>query len=276
MIGKRAIVGVRLALAGRKPVMVPMPSAPETDLVPLMIARLEEANTKAHEQLARTDEPPSRSAEGGVTDHQSSQPARVVAPERRSSRTRLLLFALFGLLTAALVCLAAFAGQPFYRSVIRPLIARSAIAWAPPTESRTETWPREDVVASSSLSMLEQRLQRMTDDLQQVERRLEQLKASQDQISRSQSDVVEQFKANREQTTRDNAKLAEQIDGALVQLARQNAGLAEQLKANQDQLAEIASSRTATSSHRPSRRKPISIVPSPQQRAQAQGPSRQP
>ncbi len=256
--------------------MVPMPSAPPTDLVHLMIARLEEANTKAHEQLARTDEPPSGSGEAGVTDHQSSRHAHVVAPERRSAPTRLLLFVFVGLLIAALAYLAAFAGQPYYGSVIRPYIARWAIAWAPQTESRTETMPREDAVASSTLSMLEQRLQRMTDDLQQVERRLEQLKASQDQISRSQADVAEQFKASHEQTTRDNAKLAEQLDGALAQLARQNAALAEQLKANQEQLAEIASSRTATSSHRPSRRKPISIVPSPQQGAQAQGPSRQP
>jgi DNA repair exonuclease SbcCD ATPase subunit len=245
-----------------------------------MIARLEEANTKAHEQLARADEPPAGSGEAGVADHQSSHHVHVVAPERRSAPTRLLLFALFGLLIAASAYLAAFAGQPYYGSVIRPFIARWAIAWTPQTESRTETMPREDAVASSTLSMLEQRLQRMTDDLQQVERRLEQLKASQDQISRSQADVAEQFKASHEQTTRDNAKLAEQLDGALAQLARQNAGLAEQLKANRDQLAEIASSRTATSSHRPSRRKPISIVPSivpsPQQRAQAQGPSRQP
>jgi len=253
-----------------------MPSAPPTDLVRLMITRLEEANTKAHEQLARTDESPSGSGEGGVADHQSSQHARVVASERHSSPTRLLLFALFGLLTAALVYLAAFAGQPFYGSVISPFIARLAIPWAPQTESQTETMPREDAVASSTLSMLEQRLQRMTDDLRQVEQRLEQLKASQDQISRNQADVAEQFKASHEQTTRDNAKLAEQLDGALAQLARQNAAIAEQLKANQEQLAEIASSRTATSSHRPSRRKPISIVPSPQQGAQAQGPSRQP
>ena len=264
--------------SGWKPsTKVPMPSAPQTDLVhAAMIARLEEANTRAYEQLARPDEAPSRSEADGVTDHRSDRHAHVVAPERRRSPTRRLLLAVFALLIAGVVYVAALSGQPYYDSVVRPLISRWASTWAQQTESRTETSPPDDALASSTLPVFEQRLKRMADDLQRVERQLDQLKASQDQISRSQAEVAEQFKASREQNIRDNAKIAEQLDGALAQLTRQNAGIADQLKATQEQLVGIASSQAVTSSRRPSRRKPISIIPVQQKRAQAQSPSRQP
>jgi len=82
---------------------------------------------------------------------------------------------------------------------------------------------------------LAQRLQTMARDLANVAQGIEQLKNSQEQLTRDNATVAEQLKATLSQMTRDDAAVAEQFRAALSQITRDNAAIAEQLKASQDQ-----------------------------------------
>lgn len=112
-------------------------------------------------------------------------------------------------------------------------------------------------------------LQRMADDLANVEKQIEQLKASQEQIIRRDQAIAEQFNTSQQQMARDNTKVVEQLNAALAEAARHNAAVAEQLKTSQERLAEVWSSRAAGST-----RKFLRRLSSLQKRAQTQRPIR--
>jgi hypothetical protein len=117
-----------------------MPNPKQTDPHDVAIAALKEACEqigRADEQLARVDEQVSK-LEQDAARHPSDQQKRLAVPGRRSSRGRLALQGLIGLLLAACICVAAFAWQSPYGHAAKLIIAR----WAPQRVS-TSSLPLE-------------------------------------------------------------------------------------------------------------------------------------
>jgi hypothetical protein len=119
----------------------------------------------------------------------------------------------------------------------------------------------------------------MASDLANVEQKIEQLKASQEQMARDNASAIEQLKASQEQTARDNASALEQLKASQEQAARDNASAIAQLKASREQMANFIASVSRQNLHpnttappsRPtatSTRKPVPTQPSPQARVQ--------
>jgi hypothetical protein len=106
-----------------------------------------------------------------------------------------------------------------------------------------------------------QQLQKMADDLANVERDVAWLKASQEDAIRSDAAMSEQSTANQRQLARDNAKAIEQLNAALAQMTLKNDAVAEQLKTTQEQLAELASFRAMASVRKHGRRSRSSTAP---------------
>jgi hypothetical protein len=230
-----------------------MPNPEQTDPHDVAIAALKQAREqigRADKQLPRVDEQVSK-LEQGAARHPSGQQKRLAVPGRRSSRGRLALLGLIGLLLAACISVAALAWQSPYGDAAKLIIAR----WAPQRVS-TSSLPLEkqelpaqpsppavDVAANAALPQpaplaqttpqdvaptavplspeLAQWLQTMARDLANVEQGIEQLKTSQEQM------------------VRDNANLAEQLKAAQAQMARDNENAAGQLKASQEQMVRL-------------------------------------
>jgi hypothetical protein len=231
-----------------------MPNPQQTDPRDVAIPALKEA----YEQIGRSDEQPARvdqqvsRLEQDTARKPSGQQKRLAVPGRRSSRGRLALPGLIGLLLAACIGVAALAWQSPYGDAAKLMIAR----WAPQRVS-TSSLPLEkqelpaqpsppavDVAATTAAlpqpaplaqtapqdvaptaaplpSELAQWLQTMARDLANVEQGIEQLKTSQEQM------------------VRDNANLAEQLKAAQAQMARDNENAAGQLKASQEQMVRL-------------------------------------
>jgi hypothetical protein len=238
-----------------------MPDQHQTDL---MIARLEKANARAYEQLARSDERVLKSEQHSLDQDDPSS-----APKRQSPRARPLFVALIGLLLAASACVTAFTWEPSYVAA-KLIFARWANASVSQTLPEARTMPHDNAPAAPLISPETARpLQRMADDLANVEKQIEQLKASQEQIIRRDQAIAEQFNTSQQQMARDNTKVVEQLNAALAEAARHNAAVAEQLKTSQERLAEVWSSRAAGST-----RKFLRRLSSLQKRAQTQRPIR--
>jgi len=274
------------------------PNPEQTDPHDAAVAALKQAREqvgRADRQLPRVDEQVSRS-EQGAARKPSGQQKRPAVPDRRSSRGRLALLGLIGLLLAACICVAALAWQSPYGDAAKLIIARSA-----PQRVSTSSLPLEkqelpaqpspsavDVAATAALPQpaplaqttpqdvaptaapsspeLAQWLQTMARDLANVEQGIEQLKTSQEQM------------------VRDNAELAEQLKAAQAQMARDNANAAGQLKASQEQIARLIAKaseqnlrpRTSAPPPRPiatPTRKPVPKLSSPQARARPLAPT---
>jgi hypothetical protein len=274
-----------------------MPNPEQTDPHDVAIAALKQAREqigRADKQLPRVDEQVSK-LEQGAARHPSGQQKRLAVPGRRSSRGRLALLGLIGLLLAACISVAALAWQSPYGDAAKLMFAR----WAPQRVS-TSSLPLEkqelpaqpsppavDVAANAALPQpaplaqttpqdvaptavplspeLAQWLQTMARDLANMEQGIEQLKSSQEQM------------------VRDNAELAEQLKAAQAQMARDNEHAAEQLKASQEQMARLIAKaseqnlrpRTSAPPPRPiatPTRKPVPKLSSPQARARPLAP----
>jgi predicted nucleic acid-binding Zn-ribbon protein len=159
----------------------------------------------------------------------------------------------------------AFTWKPSYGEATKLIIDQWANAWVLQTVPQIQTTvPNGNPPAPVIFPELTQGLQRLTDDLANVQQQIEQLKASQEQITGRAAAIAEQIKKSQEQMGRDNAKAVEQLNAALAQMGRRNAAVAEQLKATQEQLAEVASSQAAGYA-----RKPMSRLSSLQKRARA-------
>jgi hypothetical protein len=230
-----------------------MPNPEQTDPHDAAVAALKQAREqvgRADRQLPRVDEQVSKLGPGAAR-RPSGQQKRLAVPDRRSSRGRLALLGLIGLLLAACISVAALTWQSRYGHEAKLIIAR----WAPqrvsisslPLEKQElpaqPSPPAVDVAATAALPQparlaqttpqdvaptaaplspeLAQWLQTMARDLANVEQGIEQLKTSQEQM------------------VRDNAKLAEQLKAAQAQMARDNENAAEQLKASQEQMARL-------------------------------------
>jgi hypothetical protein len=201
-----------------------MPNPNQTNLLPGMIARLEEANARAYEQFTRADQGVLKS-EQDSTRHSSDPPDSPSAPKRQSSRARLLFLVFIGILVAASAYVTDFAWDPSYGDAAKLMIARWADAWVPQTAPLAQK-PRDDVPPAPQISPeIAQRLQRTADDLANAEQQIEQLKASQEQM------------------VHDNAIVVDQLNASLEQMTRQNEATAKQLKATQQELSEVASTR---------------------------------
>ena len=275
-----------------------MPNPEQADPHDVAVAALRQAREqigRADKQLPRVDEQVSKLGPGAARKP-SGQQKRLAVPDRRSSRGRLALLGLIGLLLAACIGVAALAWQSPYGDAAKLVIAR----WAPQRVS-TSSLPSEkqelpaqpspatvDVAATAALPQpaplaqttpqdvaptaaplspeLAQWLQTMARDLANVEQGIEQLKTSQEQM------------------VRDNAELAEQLKAAQAQMARDNANAAEQLKASQEQIARLIAKaseqnqrpRTSAPPPRPiatPTRKPVPKLSSPQARARPLAPT---
>jgi hypothetical protein len=76
-------------------------------------------------------------------------------------------------------------------------------------------------------------------DLATAAQAVEQLKASQEQITRENTKIIEQLEASQAQMLGVIVQISEQLKASREQMAGDNANVTEQLKANQEQLARI-------------------------------------
>jgi hypothetical protein len=232
----------------------PNPKAIESDE---RLAHASEQIARVDEQLARVTERLSR------LEHDA---ARHPVPGHQPSRGWPTLRGLIGLLLAACIFAAAFVSQSSYGDAAKLVIAR----WAPQlglTSLLPQTEPELSVQPSSAADQmataespqptapaqtaaqevaptvaplspeLAQMLEKRARDLANVERVIEQLKTSQEQMARDHAKAIEELKTNQEQMARDNAKAIEQLKTSREQLASDQAKAIEQLKTNQEQLA---------------------------------------
>src|SRR5258706_358164 len=147
----------------------------QTDPRHVMVARADEELAHAYEQITHADEQIARAEE------QLSKLERKAArhPGNRPLFDRPVVRGLTGVLLAACIFITAFVSQSPYGDATKLFIAR----WAP------------QLILTSSLPM---------------EKRIEQLKASQEQMAADNAKAVEQLKASQEQMTRLIAKASEQ------------------------------------------------------------------
>jgi hypothetical protein len=216
-----------------------MANADQPILLDAMIARLEKANARAYEEFSVKSEGISKSNkdhERHPTDHLSASTIE------QSSRAGQSFIALIALLLAACAFAIVLAWEPSYGEAAKRF-ARWANPWVFQSSPHAQTalWEGSPAVPLISPDIT-QRLQTIADRLANVEQKLEPLEASQ-QTSRSDAAVSEKFRASPQQMARNNAEVVEQLYAALAQLDRQNAAVARQVKANQEQLATLASLR---------------------------------
>jgi septal ring factor EnvC (AmiA/AmiB activator) len=231
-----------------------MSNPTQPDVLNRMISRLEEANARSYNKPSRTDE---RSSKADDDDrHQSPNPK--ATSRQRSSWVRPWLVASIGLLIAALVYLTTFGRESFRVDAAKLIVAR----WinASVLHTMPQARPQDGAAPVPSIPLeIEQRLHRMVDVLADLQQRMEQLKASQDQVSHSGAEIAAQLKIDREQMLRDNADIADQLKATQ-----------DQLKATQAQLAEVVSSEPGASGRKFFRRKRVSALrPSPKVRSSA-------
>jgi hypothetical protein len=117
-----------------------MPNPEQTDPHDAAVAALKQAREqigRADKQLPRADEQVSR-LEQGAARHPSGRQKRLAVPNHRSSRGRLALLGLIGLLLAACIFAAAFVSHSSYGEAAKLIAAR----WAPQLIS-TSSLPAE-------------------------------------------------------------------------------------------------------------------------------------
>ena len=291
-----------------------MPNPKQIDPHDVAVAALEQAYEqigRADKQLPRVDKQVSR-LEQNTAPHPSDQQMRLAVTGRRSSRGRMALQGLIGLLLAACIGAAAIAWQS-HGDAAKEMIAR----WAPQSDLTSSLAPKKLVPAQPSppavqasaqpgppaqtaleggattaapspgqvqlLQSMARDLAAMEQEIEQLKTSIEQLKASQEQMVRDNAAVAEQLKASQAQMARDNAAVAEQLKAGQEQMARDNAAIAEQLKSSQEQMARLIAKaseqnqRPKTSTPPPRRiatttLKPLPKLSSPQARAQPLAP----
>jgi hypothetical protein len=249
-------------LGGEGAPMSSMPNPEQTDPHDVAVTALKQAYQligRADKQLPRVNEQVSKSEQDGAR-HPSDQQTRVAVMPRRSSRGRLALQGLIGLLMIACICAAALTfwshGDATKQVIARgapqlylissparesPVLAQSSPSavqaseakGAPPQPalpaSPAQTAPEGAAPTAAAPSPGQaQPPQSVARDRAAVELEIEQLKAN-----------IERLKTNQEQMVRDNAAVAEQLKAAREQMVRDNAAVAEQLKASQEQMGRL-------------------------------------
>jgi hypothetical protein len=231
-----------------------MPNPEQTDPHDVAVAALKQACQqigRADKQLPRVNELVSK-LEQDAARHPLDQQKRLAVPPRRSSRGRLALQGLIGLLMAACIGAAAIALRS-HGDAAKQMIARWTpqpyLISSPAPESPVPAQPSPSAVQASAAKAAPQQpplpappaqtalagaaptaaapspgqaqlLQSMARELAAVEQEIEQLKSSQKQMVRDNAELAEQLKASQEQMARDNAAVAEQLKASQEQMAR--------------------------------------------------------
>ena len=215
-----------------------MSNPTQSDVLNRMIARLEEANARSYIKPARSNEP---SAKPGHDDRRELQ-SQAPSSKPRASRGRAWFIALLLPVLAASVYAATFASELPYAKTVKVRIARWALqagSEMPPLAAPAPQMSRE----------VEPQLQRMTGELADLQRQIEQLRASQDLARRSGAEAEAQYKIDREQMMRDNANIADKL--SVTQ---------DELREARAQLAAIVSSEFTNPGRKPFRRKRVSAL----------------
>jgi outer membrane murein-binding lipoprotein Lpp len=256
--------------------MSSMPNPEQTDPHEVAVTALKQAYQligRGDKQLPRVDVSKS---EQDATRHPSDQQKRFAIVPRRSSRGRLALQGLVGLLMAACIAAAALAfwshddaakqvlargvpqlyliSSPAPESAVLAQSSPSAVqaseAKGPPSQPALPASAAQTTLAGSAPTApppgQAQLLQSMAgeraaveQEIEQLKTSIEQLKTAQEQMVRNVSAVAEQLKAAQEQMVRDNVAVAEQLKASQEQMVRDNAAVAGQLKASQEQMARL-------------------------------------
>jgi hypothetical protein len=230
----------------------------QTDPYDVAVAALKEAGQQigpANKQLPRINEQVSKS-EPDAARHPSVQQKRLAVPPRRSSRGRLALQGLIGLLVAACIGAAAMVLRSHGEVAARwaplyltsspapenpvpaqssPSAVQASASKAAPPQPALPAPQAQTALAGSAPTAAgpspeqEQLLQLLARGfLAVVEQEIDELKTS-----------IEQLKTSQEQMVRNNSAVAEQLKAAQEQMVRDNAAVAEQLKATQEQMARL-------------------------------------
>lgn len=196
---------------------------------------------------------PSASAEPGAAPKDKAPAPAAKVRHRGLKGDRPMLRAFVGLLLAIGILGAAFASQ--YRDEAKAIIAR----WAPPVASPppeasevrspaqpppvqlaaadeptpmpapsvhkdTESAPPRGATAPDPMSAeLAQSLKTITNELANINEKLEQLKSRNEQTLREQADTIQQLKAAQEKDAGDNARVAAQVQALQTQLTASSA-----------------------------------------------------
>ncbi len=260
----------------------------------------------ADEQLAQVDETAFKlEEEKKATRHPTDEQPRFAEPGRGSSRGRLVLRSLMGLLAVACIGVAAFAWPPPHGQAAPEPISTSSVSIEknePPaqparsnagvaattdagllqrsSQAQTTLQPAapEAPSAAPMAPDLAQSIQMITRELANVEQGIDQLKTGQAQMVRDNAELLAEHLKATQEMARNNADLADQLKASHEQMAN----IAEQLKQSQEQIARLVASgqnqrpRTLASSPLPtanSTRKLVPKRPSPRVRVQTQDPT---
>jgi hypothetical protein len=233
-----------------------MPNPEQTDPDAVAVAVLKQA----YQLILSADEEPD--AERRPSDQQK----RLAVARRRSSRGRLALHGLIGLLMAACIGAAAIALSHDDAAQSSPSAVQASAAKAAPSQPAPPALGSSALTAAGPSPEQAQLLQSIAREhaaveleIEQLKTSIEQLKTSDEQMVRNNAAVAEQLKASQEQMARDNAAAAEQLKASQEQMARDNAAAAEQLKASQEQMARLI----AKASGQKPRPKTSALPPSP-------------
>src|SRR6266852_3917332 len=206
-----------------------------------LIASADEQLAHAYEQIVRADEELARLSEQLAKMERDPQSPRSAGPGPQSPPRRPALRALVGLPLAACIVVAALVLQSSYGGEAKLVVARwaprlvstaslppenaplpahpapsivqvaAAEAAAPQATPLTQTAPQDAApTATAALPDHTQLLQTMARDLANVERKIEQLKANQQQIASDNSKAIEELKASQEEIKRVLARVSEQ------------------------------------------------------------------
>jgi len=237
------------------------------DVALAAIAQAHKQIGHAGEKLVQLDEAAFKlEKEKNATRHPSNEQPRSAGPGRGSSRGRLVLPSLMGLLAIACVGAAAFAWQSTHGQVApEPIstssasiekkelpaqpaphnadVAAMAEARLPQPSSQAQTTLQRAApvapTAAPTAPDLAQSIQMISRELANVAQGIDQHKTGQAQMVRDNAELTEHLKATQEMA-RHTAELAEDLKAAQEQMARDNVNFAEQLKAGQEQMANIA------------------------------------
>jgi uncharacterized protein YoxC len=210
-----------------------------------LFSRADEQLAHAYEQIKSADEQLAR-MEAQLPRQEREAPRS----HSRRSRNRPWLRGLVGLLLAAYIGAAAFVSQSSYGDAVarwtpqlvsaltQPLeklvlftqpnpssVQLAAAEPAPPAQIAPHDVTPTAVPVSPEPAKL---LQTMARDLANVEREIEQLKASQQQLASDNAKSIEQIKASQEQAARDVARNVELLKASQEQVARLIARASEQ------------------------------------------------
>jgi hypothetical protein len=220
---------------------------PKTDIKQMRnasISRVEEELAHVYEQIKSADEQLAH-----MEDQLSRKERDTPRSNPRRSRTRPWLRGIIGFLIAAYVVATAFVSQSSYGGAVArqapqlvsalTLPVERLVLFAEPNPSSVQSAAAEpahpaqvaphDVTPGSVPTSAEPNLsQTMARDLANVEREIEQLKASQQQLASDNAKAVEQIKASQEQGVSDIARSIELLKASQEQLAQRIAKASQQ------------------------------------------------